>query len=127
MIIDNGENMEEHVGMPMVESQVVTIEDVERMIAEQHPAFIPADPFPDDETATWRYWTTFDTADHGVPDEWVWERLRIRRDQLLAACDWRVVNDAPWDIAPWIAYRQALRDLPDNTQNPRQAAWPIEP
>jgi hypothetical protein len=59
--------------------------------------------------------------------EWVWERLRNKRDDLLAATDFRMVADAPWDTEPWAVYRQALRDLPDNTTDPRLAAWPVIP
>lgn len=85
------------------------------------------EPFAGDPTATWVYWSDMDTAERGVPEEWVWERLRNRRNALLAASDFRVVVDAPWDKTPWEAYRQALRDLPGNTPDPRQAVWPIEP
>ena len=62
-----------------------------------------------------------------LPTEWVWERLRNKRDALLAATDFRMVIDAPWDQAPWVTYREALRDLPDNTTNPRLAVWPVAP
>lgn len=112
---------------PVDEPQPLTIEQVEAMLAEQFPPMPAAEPFPGDPTATWEYWTPMDTAERGVPDEWVWERLRNRRDQLLAACDWRVVPDAPWDTVPWIEYRQALRDLPVDTTDPRQAVWPQQP
>lgn len=43
---------------------------------------------------------------------------RMVRDMLLAPTDFRVVSDAPWDTAPWIAYRQALRDLPSHPDWP---------
>ena len=77
---------------------------------------------------TWDFSSTLDSlAPEDLPDEWVWERLRNRRDQMLAACDWRVVPDAPWDTTPWTEYRQALRDLPDNTTDPRLAVWPVQP
>jgi len=62
-----------------------------------------------------------------LPTEWVWERLRLRRDQLLAASDFRMVTDAPWDTEPWAVYRQALRDLPEQTTDPRAAVWPEPP
>jgi hypothetical protein len=62
-----------------------------------------------------------------LPMEWVWERLRYRRDSLLAASDFRMVSDAPWEIEPWAAYRQALRDLPQQTSDPREAVWPEPP
>jgi hypothetical protein len=77
---------------------------------------------------TWNYHSEFDrmTADD-LPTEWVWERLRLRRDNLLAASDFRMIPDAPWDRTPWEAYRQALRDLPANTTDPRAAVWPEPP
>lgn len=85
------------------------------------------EPYAPVKGATWQYSTYLDSAGRGVPDEWVWERLRNRRNALLAACDFRMLADAPWDTAPWTAYRQALRDLPDATTDPRKAAWPQPP
>lgn len=107
--------------------QPMTIEAVEALLAEQFPPVPAPEPFPGDDDATWVYWTPMDSVEQGICDEWVWERLRNRRDQLLAACDWRVVADAPWDMQPWTAYRQALRDLPEQTDDPRQVIWPTEP
>jgi hypothetical protein len=60
-------------------------------------------------------------------DELVWKRLRLRRDTLLSQSDHRMVSDAPWDTAPWATYRQALRDLPEQTADPRAAVWPNPP
>lgn len=78
--------------------------------------------------SSWDYASPFDRVPPGdLPVEWVWERLRLRRDRLLAGCDFRMVTDAPWDTAPWAAYRQALRDLPASTDDPRQAQWPVAP
>ena len=37
--------------------------------------------------------------------------LRIERDKLLAACDWRASSDLTLTDA-WKTYRQSLRDLP---------------
>lgn len=113
--------------IPIDDTPALTIEDIEAMLAEQFPPLAPAEPFPGDDTATWHYWTEMDTAERGVPDEWVLERLRNRRNALIAESDWRVVPDAPWDTAPWIEYRQALRDLPANTTDPRKAEWPVSP
>jgi hypothetical protein len=74
---------------------------------------------------TWNYLTFDETSE--ISDEWVWERLRHRRNNLLGACDLKMIIDAPWDVAPWKAYRQALRDLPAQTKDPRQAIWPVSP
>lgn len=109
------------------ETPALTIEQVEAMILEQFPPEPPAELFAGDENATWTYWTDMDTAERGVPDEWVWERLRNHRDKLLSECDWRVVVDAPWNREPWELYRQQLRDLPSITNDPKLAEWPEKP
>lgn len=62
-----------------------------------------------------------------APDDLVWIRLRYRRDQMLAACDWAMTPDAPTDKNAWSAYRQALRDLPSSVSDPREAVWPTPP
>lgn len=108
------------------ETPALTVEDIDGL-ALQFPAEPTPEPFAGDDTATWHYWSDMDTAERGVSTDWVWERLRLRRDGLLAATDFRMVADAPWDVEPWATYRQALRDLPDATTNPRVAVWPIAP
>lgn len=106
--------------------QTLTIEDIEAALAAAMPPEPVRTPFTD-ATASWTYWTDMDSVEQGIPDEWVWERLRLRRDALLAECDWRVVPDAAWDTTVWAAYRAQLRDLPHNTTDPRQAIWPVAP
>jgi len=39
--------------------------------------------------------------------------LRVERDRLLAACDWRASSDLTL-TDNWRTYRQSLRDLPEN-------------
>ncbi len=56
-----------------------------------------------------------------------WRDLRTTRAYLLARCDWTQVSDAPVDHAAWAVYRQALRDLPANTVDPRHPVWPVPP
>ena len=60
-------------------------------------------------------------------DEELFLELRRDRDDILAASDWTQVPDAPVDQQAWAAYRQALRDLPANTTDPRNVAWPEKP
>ena len=55
------------------------------------------------------------------------DELRSHRDLLLKSSDWTQVTDAPVDQAAWATYRQALRDLPANTTDPRNPVWPEPP
>ena len=52
------------------------------------------------------------------------EQLRTHRNELLAASDWTQVADAPVDKAAWATYRQALRDIPSQTDFPWNTTWP---
>ncbi|MCW2242275.1 tail fiber assembly protein [Azospirillum canadense] len=59
-----------------------------------------------------------------------WSGVRARRDQLLVACDWTQMPDAPLDAAlkeAWRAYRQQLRDLTDTFSDPTAVVWPAQP
>lgn len=57
-----------------------------------------------------------------------WKSLRGLRDAALASTDWTVVEDTPvTNKAAWKTYRQALRDLPDNTTDPLNVTWPTPP
>lgn len=60
-------------------------------------------------------------------DAVIWAKVRTERDLRLAACDWTQIPDAPVNKIAWMAYRQALRDLPQNTIDPRDPAWPVAP
>ena len=58
--------------------------------------------------------------------------IRGKRDQLLADSDSHVNPDqwASMDAEAqnkWSVYRQALRDLPTNTADPENPAWPTKP
>lgn len=54
-------------------------------------------------------------------------KMLRRRKELLDHSDWTQVPDAPVDQAAWRVYRQALRDLPANTPDPRNVTWPEAP
>lgn len=53
--------------------------------------------------------------------------IRTDRDQLLSACDWTQVNDAPVDREAWATYRQQLRDIPLQESFPFNITWPTKP
>jgi len=47
-----------------------------------------------------------------ISDEWLMERMRLRRDALLVKSDWAMILDTPTDKTAWATYRQTLRDFP---------------
>ena len=47
-----------------------------------------------------------------APDEWLIERMRNARNQLLVESDWAMIPDTPTDKTAWATYRQQLRDFP---------------
>ena len=58
------------------------------------------------------------------------EKLRVKRNQLLAETDWVITmhKELGTNIpAAWKTYRQALRDLPANTEDPANPVWPTKP
>lgn len=62
-------------------------------------------------------------------DERKRNETRVRRNALLAATDWRVAraNESGVPLAQeWVDYRQALRDITDQT-DPWNVQWPEEP
>ena len=68
-----------------------------------------------------------DDAWPAVRDALAWDGVRAERDRLLAASDWTQVADAPVDAAAWAAYRQALRDVPQDFDSPDDVVWPTPP
>ena len=58
------------------------------------------------------------------------EEARAQRDKLLAETDWTQVLDAPIDAETreaYRAYRQALRDIPEQEGFPAAITWPELP
>lgn len=56
--------------------------------------------------------------------------IRSIRNQLLAACDWTQLPDAPLSRAQkarWKTYRKALRDVTDGATDPAEIQWPARP
>jgi hypothetical protein len=73
-----------------------------------------------------KYWS-IDEEKESILTEWVFERLRLQRDELLKASDWTQLADATCDKTAWATYRQALRDLPSSVEDPRDAEFPNVP
>lgn len=53
--------------------------------------------------------------------------VRKQRDDLLAACDWTQLSDAPVDKEAWATYRQALRDISNQDGFPWEVEFPKDP
>lgn len=57
-----------------------------------------------------------------------WEAIRMVRNRLMTECDWTQITDAPtFEDAGWLAYRQALRDIPQDHEVPDDVVWPVMP
>jgi hypothetical protein len=66
-----------------------------------------------------------------------WKELRVIRNFNLQECDWTQIPDAPLSDTQkteWQNYRQLLRNLPENIQDPKplvldssHSDWPTKP
>lgn len=89
---------------------------------------IPAAPILQDEK--WiQSWDIVDltTEELAKRIEGIAQDARMTRNQLLADSDWTQVADAPVDKTAWAAYRQALRDITNQSGFPLNIIWPEKP
>jgi hypothetical protein len=62
--------------------------------------------------------------------EYSFKELRQERNRRLAEVDWVFSTDYQMEDGErsvWVAYRQALRDLPSVTEDPTNPVWPTKP
>jgi hypothetical protein len=53
---------------------------------------------------------------------------RLKRDFLLKECDWTQMPDCNCaNKEAWATYRQALRDVPAQSEFPNEIVWPTKP
>ena len=67
---------------------------------------------------------------HEIEETEASSNIRAKRNQLLKECDWTHMTDSPLnteDKAAWASYRDALRDIPEQTGFPYSVQWPSEP
>ena len=67
-----------------------------------------------------------DAAAAEIEVEVQWNELRRERGRLIAETDYLALSDATLS-EDMRTYRQALRDLPDNTSDPANPTWPVKP
>ena len=71
----------------------------------------------------------YDPRDEWTDDQWA-DMVRRKRDSLISRTDFYVQPDYPSDPASLEAvkaYRQALRDIPEQSGFPRNVQWPTLP
>lgn len=64
------------------------------------------------------------------PTSATWDQIRSQRNSLLADCDWTQLPDVDLSTeqkSAWASYRQQLRDITTQFEDPGNVVWPIEP
>jgi hypothetical protein len=62
-----------------------------------------------------------------LPEEQARANIRAERNRRLINSDWTQLSDSSVDSTVWLDYRQALRDITNQTGFPWNVNWPIEP
>jgi hypothetical protein len=85
---------------------------------------------PDDGTQFW-VWNVSQQRWVGAPTAaTIAARVRAERDARLRATDWvrfRAIDLGQPSPPLWLAYWQALRDIPEQTGFPQVVIWPVAP
>ena len=82
-------------------------------------------PFTAEEEAQWN--AEVAEWEAGANDRSAAE-ARAKRDRLLNQSDWTQMPDySGANKADWATYRQALRDVPAQSDFPTTINWPVEP
>ena len=102
----------------------------------EHPDFgwIPYTTSEDDTGLGKEIWDNRDNLDiaeyEGLSDEILANQIRAQRDSLLEQTDYLMMSDYPISddrLAAVKIYRQALRDIPEQSGFPRSITWPEKP
>jgi hypothetical protein len=87
---------------------------------------------PQDTSEGWvQVWVVSDASPEEITarEDSEWVEVRDKRNKLLTGSDWTQLDDTPISNSKkleWAAYRQALRDITDQT-NPFEIVWPTQP
>ncbi len=65
--------------------------------------------------------------EHELSVEGAYNQLRRMRNRFLSYTDFYALSDSPPITDEMKKYRQELRDLPENTPDPYNVTWPINP
>jgi hypothetical protein len=75
-----------------------------------------------------KVWSAVSYTQDEIDQRWV--KVRADRNLKLTRSDYTQMSDAPLttqEKSDWATYRQALRDLPQNTANPFDVSFPTRP
>ena len=78
------------------------------------------------EGGEYQKWLAEGNTPDPVDPQFYLDQLRNKRNRLLAETDYLALSDQTMSDE-MTAYRQALRDLPDNTADPENPVWPTKP
>ena len=70
---------------------------------------------------------TFNPMFPDATDSQKWEQIKFWRNAELRQTDWTQLADAPTNKPAWAAYRQALRDLPEQGCKADEVDLPNKP
>jgi len=73
------------------------------------------------------YQTILEPRVEGYTDEHIFGAIRAWRNRQLAASDWTQLPDAPVDATAWATYRQELRDMMQQNDDPKLIVFPEPP
>jgi hypothetical protein len=109
---------------------VVVVQDVEKPSFDfRTQRIVKGMPVQDGDTWSQDWVVQDKTADEVVAnDVEQWGFIRQERNTLLSASDYRDLPNYPGiDQESWLTYRQALRDVPSNNDDPFDISWPVRP
>jgi len=97
---------------------------VEEINGKWYTKYILGPVFTDTEEATA---TEQEAAYKAAKDAEQAKTVRTSRGERLKDSDWTQVADAPVNKAAWATYRQALRDVTEQSGFPWTIDWPTQP
>jgi hypothetical protein len=97
---------------------------VEQIDGKWYTKYVLGPVFTDNEEATA---AEQETAYRAMKDAEQAKSVRTSRGEKLKDSDWTQVADAPVDKAAWATYRQALRDVTEQSGFPWTIDWPTQP
>ena len=98
--------------------------------SHQYKKVVESAPVRNEETGVWmQTWIEEDMNDEEKEAADTEQSIRVRdsRNFKLTDSDYTQMSDYPGDGSLWLEYRQALRDLPEQSGFPWDVIWPEVP